>query len=282
MDISFFFWNIKGKDVIKDKIRIGTHLKKYVDVNKPSIITLAENLFEESDMESIIGSDYQLVAHFKRGVKHVTYISVYADRKGYKIYPASFSISKHIQLNILEVASKKYLIGCVHLASKFKRDLIELHNKAKKYKTYFEDCEFNMKSKFQGSIVYGDFNSNPFEKAMTRHDGWHALNINHEHKSLINQRYFINPTASLVGSFIYEKDETKAPGTHFNVPDQDKENDIHWNMLDGCIYRPSLHKNFLKEEFRIITKIDTNFLFNNDEINQAISDHLPITFKFRF
>jgi len=289
-EIKFFFWNMDGKNEDNDKAVklkiISAYMTSLIEEEKPEILGFAECLIDPNDMLKALGEGYVLVDHYPRDkgsghpIKNTKYLSVYTNNKGFTLTPAGFPRTKHMQLSILYVSNKKILIGCVHLAAKFKRDLEELYSRSKDYKIEFEDKEFREKIDFDGSIVFGDFNSNPFEKAMTKYDAWHAINIDHIHDKLDGVNYFINPTASLVGSFIYGQETNKPPGTFFYEPDKHKENDLHWNMLDGCIYRPVLHSLFNKKEYKIITEMGGVKLYQNHSITKGYSKHLPITFNF--
>lgn len=277
-----------GNSVASDQERKGVAIQSYMDTieEKPDIIAFAENLIEPNQMQIYIGREYKLVENYPREIgkgyalKNTKYISIYSNQMGFKLLSAGYPRNNNFQLSILEVRGKNILIGCVHLPSKFKRDLTELYSRSKEFIIAFEDKEFRETVKFDGSIVFGDFNSNPFERAMTKHDSWHAINVDFEPDFLKENRYFINPTASLVGSFVYKSNISKPPGTVFHQPDKHKENDLIWNMLDGVIYRPTLHSSFIKEEFEILSQLGEIVLFEDNKILPGYSKHLPITFKF--
>ena len=56
----------------------------------------------------------------------------------------------------------------------------------------------------------------------------------------------------------------------------------NWNVYDQVIIRPTLRKQFIDENLKIITKTNTKSLLDhNKHPDRNISDHLPIAFEIK-
>ena len=138
-----------------------------------------------------------------------------------------------------------------------------------------------LKAEHHRTIVFGDFNMNPFDLGMTsRLNGLGAmmtreLTVAHSHDP--DRLVFYNPMWALMG-------KAEAPGTHYW--DGDDPHNCYWHCLDGILVRPDLFDAFRDEDLRIIRRLNTRGGEEVDLIRRAgkhwrlaYSDHLPIVFK---
>jgi hypothetical protein len=214
-------------------------------------------------------------------------MKLYAKTNGFKINCVGFYGNGEIIASLLEFNKTKILLVSVHLISK-----MSVNNEEKKLKmatrcrNFIETHEAN--HNVNGSIIFGDFNANPFEKVFTATEGLFSIDLLKPPVRRINKfPYFINATISQMGHFNYFKDgRKKPPGSYyFNNKDFDISTDLFWNSLDGLLFRPSLLQEYLNgKELEIISNTNSYTLYDETtyKIDPAYSDHLPISFTFKF
>ncbi len=137
------------------------------------------------------------------------------------------------------------------------------------------------------TVVFGDFNMNPFDSGMinylTSFGAMSTRTLAARHTDLGSFRgpkRFYNPSWTRLGRELPEP-----PGTHYwrNVS---KPGNLFWHHLDQVLIRPTLFPIFRDEDFQIITtlrgpdgtEID---LIRSTEKHWELkySDHLPIMFR---
>jgi hypothetical protein len=233
-----------------------------------------------------------------RGVNHqIGKIVVFANLTNYKLQAINSTTDEfkdaenglgdyfvkygHLAFSKLSTSSGDYLIGTLHLASKVRYDPIAQLNFADDYKIIIKEQKKLMATlnpNYKGTILFGDFNLNPFDIAMHNRKGFHSTNYS---DSL--EHHFFNPMFSLLGNYAYRTNIPKPPGTYFfEKLDIERPYDIHWNLLDGVIFEPSLKPMFVPQSLRIVEQIgDSHVLYINSKITDGYSDHLPISFEFK-
>jgi hypothetical protein len=232
-------------------------------------------------------------------------LRLYSSLNTHKIKPVSEYGEGEILVCGIEssngIQEANYLLFGCHFVSK--ATLSDPDKRLKRFTKYREFIETTEKDyttppkgitkNYKGSIVFGDFNTNPFEKAFTDSWGLFALDIELPvPKKLNKMKYFINPTLSLLGNFGYNnKGISSAPGTYyFEKKDLEIPTEHFWNAIDGMFFRPELQSLYNKNEpLEIISMIvdkngitkHTLFDFTTRIIdNDKYSDHLPIKFYF--
>ncbi|MDJ1472442.1 hypothetical protein [Xanthocytophaga flava] len=286
-EISFLFWNIKDQSEQSSSF-IGAFAEMLKEVNA-GIVCLAETNISDAWMQT---SGYKLISETHRESRRSSnvkkWLKIYA-KPGIRLLPLAEPYGNgELLATQLEVEKKRFIIMGAHLlsqktsptpASRFDRS-IDLRN-------FIEGLEKHPNLSTQGTLVFGDFNMNPYEPAFTSTRGFFAIDLWQPFpRRMQNYPYFVNPTPARFGSQI--NNGTIEPGgtyylrnKRFNTPDE-----FVWNMLDGLFFRPSMVKYYVAgSPLTIITKTQSHQLFTHDlipPIDTEYSDHLPITFTFNF
>ena len=125
------------------------------------------------------------------------------------------------------------------------------------------------------TILVGDFNMNPFSKALNMAPGLNAMMtencIRNQSRTLQGEEYqfFYNPMWNLFG------DRTPGPsGTFYHL--NPSNGHYGWNMLDQVLLRPSVISLF--QDVQILTKAGEKTLHTKSgrPDKNAASDHFPI------
>jgi endonuclease/exonuclease/phosphatase family metal-dependent hydrolase len=132
------------------------------------------------------------------------------------------------------------------------------------------------------TIVFGDFNMNPFEMGMVGAGAMHAVmdrRIAEKGARVVaGKRYsfFYNPMWGKMGDV-----EDATPGTYYY--NSGTELCVFWNMFDQVIVRPELLKDFDPKKLKIVTRVGKKSLVSESGIprRSVASDHLPILFEVR-
>jgi hypothetical protein len=293
--MKFIFWNIVDNDTIGETI--GDLIKH----EKPDLLLLAETKLDDTfimthGMKYICGIEKTSFGINKK-------MRLYS--RNIKIIPVSSHGDGEIMTCSIEIDTQgikeHYLIFGCHMVSKSTIKNAQLRLKRFiKYREYIETTEKEFTSpprgeikNFKGSIVFGDFNTNPFETAFTDSLGLLALDVRSPlPKKLKNVSFFINPMFSLIGNFNFNREgKQAAPGTFFHKKNIEDTDEHFWNILDGMIFRPSIETKYdLENPLEVITSIKDEFgniihyLFDysNHRIDAIkYSDHLPIKFNFK-
>lgn len=280
MNIKFLFWNVCDKD--------ETIIGDIIDELLPfDIVCLAESKVSDTYFNN---KNFKLifeVSRKDRRKKAMKFLKFYSSQKKFTVSPVGDYGNGEIIATVLQVNTQKILLLATHLLSN-----ISVQNAEKKlenfvkYRNFIEACENDLKP--DGTIVFGDFNANPFEIGFCKKQGLFSIDLLNPPPRRINKiPYFINPTISQLGHFSYYSDgNRKPPGSYYyHKKDFDISTSLFWNTIDGMIFRPSLLNNYINgAELKIITKTNNHTLFDdvNFKINNNYSDHLPITFTFNF
>jgi exonuclease III len=131
------------------------------------------------------------------------------------------------------------------------------------------------------SIVFGDFNSNPFESPVGSLSGMHAVSSRSIAAKIsrkcynVDYPFFYNPMWSLLGDF---RSGDSPPGTYYH--DGSNPHEFYWHMLDQVLLRPELCERLTTNGLKIITKIGDQSLLTRSGIpdRSNASDHLPVLF----
>jgi hypothetical protein len=130
------------------------------------------------------------------------------------------------------------------------------------------------------SVVFGDFNANPFELPMAGVRGMNAVMSRTtalgKPRRMYDQSYsyFYNPMWNLYG----DEPRNSAPATYYYLGSDPHE--LYWHMLDQVLIRPSLISEFDFSVLEIVTSIlGTELTRPNGIPNETkFSDHLPVVF----
>lgn len=255
--MNIIFWNVNRKR------QINKYIYKLITENKTDIIILAEYCDEAEILKNdlyINGYDYEefsaiackkIKIFYSKELQlelcddNSNYMSVNIKCKGYmfQLFSAHFPSMLHVQNDEREI-----------IARELKQDI----------------------NKYEKNIIVGDFNSNPFDKAIMATTCLSALPTKKiKQRKLYGKTYkmLYNPMWNFFGDF------DKYPGTYYY--NNSKEINFYWYMFDQVLISPGLYENFEDNSLRIIKKIDKYSLIKNDKIFENISDHLPIFFSLK-
>lgn len=166
------------------------------------------------------------------------------------------------------------LLCMAHLPSKLHSDDIDQLHTATYFKQDIELAEID--SGHTNSVVFGDFNMNPFDDGMVSAAALNSLPCLATAKKSARvisgktHNFFYNPTWNLLGDF------KGIPGTYYHSSPGYKSH--YWNMLDQVVIRPSIADRFDKNSFSILTDAGTTSLIGGNG-KPSISDHLPLFFS---
>ncbi len=130
------------------------------------------------------------------------------------------------------------------------------------------------------TIVFGDFNANPYDSAVGSLRGLHALQIpsvagkpSRPHAEQQHE-FFYNPMWAHLGS-----GGGKPPATYYYY--KYRPHEVFWHMLDQVVLRPAALPLFPEGELKIIHEVAGSSLLKADGTPDAklASDHLPLFFR---
>ena len=130
------------------------------------------------------------------------------------------------------------------------------------------------------SIVFGDFNANPFDPVVGSLRGLHAIQLSSvagkRSRPYENQHheFFYNPMWARFGS----GDGTPSATYYYY---KYKPHEIFWHMLDQVVLRPALLPLFPEADLKIIGEVAGSSLLkkNGTPDPKRGSDHLPLFFR---
>lgn len=299
--MKFLFWNIADKD----DASIGNTIIDIIKQEAPDVLLLSESnvtdafILKNCNMNFIhgiaktsFGLNKRLRLYSSSKTHRITFVTEYGDGE---ILVCGLEITNGT------VIENYLLFGCHFVSKSTIKDEGKRLKRIVKYREFIETTEkdyakppIGNAKNFKGSIVFGDFNTNPFELAFIDSTGLFALDVRKPVPKKLNKfKYFINPSLSLLGNFCYNKrGKQAAPGTYFfNDKDIEVSGEHYWNLLDGMFFRPELNDAYENgEPLEVITEIKRKkgvpkhqlFDFKTHRIDEAnYSDHLPIKFKFK-
>jgi endonuclease/exonuclease/phosphatase family metal-dependent hydrolase len=127
----------------------------------------------------------------------------------------------------------------------------------------------------KNTIIFGDFNMNPFDKGMVSVvslNSLPSLKIAKNGSRVFQGRehsFFYNPSWNLLG------DLDDSPGTYFHGSPSSLSH--YWNILNQVIVRPTIADRFQTASLKILKNAGSHSLVNPDG-KPSVSDHLPIFF----
>jgi hypothetical protein len=190
-------------------------------------------------------------------------------------------IREQTRYKIAKIKSPDYtlIVAMIHNISKLHaseetqaENLRELHSDIRKVEDYYGTTN---------SLIVGDLNVNPFERACISANTLHAIPFLQEveRQTRIVQgrefRMFFNPSWKHYAN-------REAPYTPYRYSNSDMIN-FYWHIFDQVIIRPDLINAFDDDSLEIINGTKNhNLLGNNNRPDRAnYSDHLPIFFSLK-
>jgi Endonuclease/Exonuclease/phosphatase family len=141
-------------------------------------------------------------------------------------------------------------------------------------------CELEAAAGHKRTLVFGDFNANPFEESIGGLQGLHAISVRevggrpYRETGTRRRDFFFNPMWSCYG-----RDRTGPLATHYFTGSREHEH--YWHMIDQVVLRPDLLPFFLDNRLQILHRAGPVTLLTRsghpDRTNA--SDHLPLLFQ---
>lgn len=169
----------------------------------------------------------------------------------------------------------RLLICLVHLPSKLHAEDVDQLHTALYFKQDIESAEAD--AGHDNTIVFGDFNMNPFDDGMVSAAALNSVPCLTLAKKEVrkvggrNHTFFYNPMWNLLGDF------EGPPGTYFHKSPGYLSH--YWNLLDQVLLRPSIADRLKKNSLTVITEAGTSSLVSENGGKPKLSDHLPICFS---
>lgn len=171
----------------------------------------------------------------------------------------------------VDKTSLQCLVVVVHLPSKINGES-EQQERAKFLLNSLNQKIENMKKNhnIENVIIVGDFNMNPYEKALNDISALKTTNCINSPKEISiyeeKKTLYYNPSYHLLGNLF-----KKVKGTYFH--------NHNWSVIDQVIINKEMIKYFNDEEFDIILLPKNKLIGSKGRPRKEISDHLPIKFK---
>lgn len=149
-------------------------------------------------------------------------------------------------------------------------------------------AEVELQRKHKRTILFGDFNMNPFEQGMIEPQAFNAT-ISFEiaksgpRTSHYDQfHYFYNPMWNWLGDRAFHTGEPKLPGSLYHKTTADVTQ-IYWNVYDKVIVRPTIIDSIDYATLKIHEAIPLSMLIDKDfdEIPDNFTDHQPFSFSLK-
>ena len=256
----FLFWNThKNQEIDK-------YIAAIVVENKIDFICLAEYSGKADNLCHLLENQNKFKLLDSPGCERITIIG-----EAGVITPGF-----HDNYSSFQVLKNRVLLCMVHLPSKIYCD--EETRELVASNLVYEIEKFESSHKGISTIVFGDFNDNPYKKLCLCAGYFHGIPNSTDSKrikrTIFNKEYkmFYNPMWNHYGN------ESFPPGTYYY--NSGEAECTYWNMYDQVIIRPDLIECFKDSELRILCKAgEYELIDSNNHPNKSISDHLPIIFE---
>ena len=274
MEIQFLYWNInnKSESFISEIKKIATD----IDI----LLLVENNEIDNSLIEKELGL-YKI--KYKTSFDETKYTPKFYSRfQNDELEHIGITTSKRLVFTSLKLQnSNEILIGGIHFPSKLNYNDLPQLEIVRGYVQEIEEIE-TMKNN-RKTLIFGDFNMNPFEPGMIELSAFNATLSEIEARKISkkfhyrNYNYFYNPMWSFLGDRNYLSGEKKQPGSFYYSKSP------YWNMFDKVIMRPEIIDMFDFSSIKLIDNlgdeklVDENFIIKKD----LYSDHLPLSFKIK-
>jgi exonuclease III len=266
MDLNCLFWNVNGMDVHAEIVGI-------VEEKAINIIALAEyNGDGRQILSELVSQGYEFFLIPRIGCDRIVILVRFSGEYINHAREGDRYTIKEIRIpGMLPI-----LLCVVHLPSKlhaaddgqayYARGLIDV----------IEASERDFKH--SNTVVFGDFNMNPFDAGMMAVDAFNSLSCRKDAGRMQREYYgrshkfFYNPSWGLLG------DMNGSPGTYYHSSPALLSR--YWNMLDQVILRPEISNRFDVNLFAVLSKVRGRRLVDRNG-RPSVSDHLPIIFSIK-
>jgi exonuclease III len=269
--MKIIFWNVNAPEKVTEKAeKITDCIWELIIENDIDLLILAEYGEDIEDFCNLTN---------KKSETQYAAISDYSCKKITGLVNSKYSLdilqgeSRYMIIKI-SYANYKFLVGMIHNVARPRSSDSLREEMLYRFRRDIEKQEELHRCK--NTIVIGDYNANPFEKACVSASSMHGIPFREEVERLPNRviqgevyEKFYNPTWKFFGN-------REIPYTTYHYNNSDMEN-YYWNAFDQVMIRPDLIKFFNEDEYKIITKTKSHNLMKNGKPNKVnYSDHLPL------
>lgn len=289
---TFLFWNVHNNPVDEQLVRL-------INYEKIDVVALAESVYvgHETELMTLInsrlppGSETFLSAPFPALARHQK-VQVFS-RLRRPNWNIEFEHDRYTGWSFTTNRGERLLMAGVHFPSiqydqgdGQRKTAIELRQEVETFEERWRD-EHPVEITPPMVFIVGDFNANPFDAGIA---SFYGLNASGNRDIVLRQgtrtlngrtmRFYYNPMWRFLGT-------GSSPGTYYDRLSSPVCYD--WFVLDQVLLSPALVPHFQEETLRILTW-DAGRQFGGQRLTKVddntplrqISDHLPLTFRFRF
>lgn len=280
--IKVLFWNINRKSGFEDTIC------EILNKENIDILLLAEAMNIDDKKIETKSKLRKVNSTNPRDQIHLT-PRFYSTNYGFKLtHYHTVQNTKRLVFSMLKIPyHKEILLGGIHFPSKLEYNGQTQTDIANSYTNWLLNTEGRAKNK--RTILFGDFNMNPFEIGMIGPKTFNATltnNLAKQGKRTFQRDkfdYFYNPMWNFMGDIKHTDGTNKLPGSYYFYTTINSEATF-WNVFDNVICRSKALQyldlssiNYLmKSGKHNFVNIDKNHNYSIDEIHY--SDHLPLFF----
>ncbi|WP_157504585.1 endonuclease/exonuclease/phosphatase family protein [Dyadobacter beijingensis] len=261
------FWNVYKKDLTNELAILAQEID-------PDILFLAECTMNVAD---VLNSLNRLrTSYFFNYDPICLKIHMFSKFRDKFVKPITGSLRYTVR-NVKIPLYPSFNLMCLHFQSKQNWDAPSQAAHSATMSTVIK--EFEGKTKSSNSIIIGDFNMNPFEPGMIQTTGFHSTmskSIAQRKSRIVDGHeypFFYNP----MWSFFGDEGKGDVNGTFYSSRSQPIN--YFWSIFDQVLIRPDLIPYLEDDGVKIITEfgVAKKLLKPNETIDDAISDHLPIS-----
>ncbi len=258
------FWNTHRNE------KINSIICDVIYENRIDIAVLAEYTGDSQGLiQDLSGQGIQMEQYITSGCERIV---MFGSKTG--VTPASQN--KYYSMQLME---GKYILCGMHLPSQVYAQHQERRNIV--IDTLLQDIsELEEEIGLAQTVLFGDFNENPYETGCLAADKFHGLPSGDDTlrgtRTVMGRKFkmFYNPMWNLFGDFQYP------PGTYYY--NGSSPSHPFWNIYDQVMIRPAMQGRFVSDSLRILvgTK-QVSFVDQYKHPKKEISDHLPIVFEIK-
>lgn len=282
--LTFLFWNLHGKDLTADVISaVREHQADVIGLAEYSAVPLTALL---RDLNVGVAPEFHIPASQSERICLITRF----DRQQTHLATAG-----HTQT--AGRGSRKWSIHRLRLPGRQGILLVIVHfiilqtEEADRYalarQLMSEVLREEARQNHRRTVIFGDFNMDPFEDGMQASDAFHAILSRREIEVRRGERtwqgntypMFFNPMWRSLGG----AHPDDPPGSYY-FKGSGGISTQYWHVFDQCLVRPDLMRGLPDNSVRILHEIAGQSLLNDNGRPDASrwSDHLPFIFKLQF
>jgi endonuclease/exonuclease/phosphatase (EEP) superfamily protein YafD len=279
MNLRVLFWNVRGGSSAADNAAIQL-VPAIIEQLNLDIVTLAEAPEDTQQVLRGLGVDARtpspsLDRNDRRLVTLVVSSRFDVTTRVYDRHHRAYAVAP--------AAHEPVTLVTVHLQSPTndKGTSERARMRANRCYSFVDDVE--RAAGHKRSIVYGDFNMDPFSTAMVHIEGLNAMNTSARARhprscEHVTRATFYNPMWNLLGDRRGPPHDWPSPAGTFYM-DDDGPAGYFWRMPDQVLVRGELAEHLGALE--ILNAVGPHRLISERAHQPCVSDHLPVLFELR-